>query len=219
LCDEGDPETLCYAAGAGERPPILQTREGEPIVTCTAVLEVGDPEVAAKVLDGCYEAKQAGWVEFFALGEDEAVLRAELRLEGCLLTVATHSEARLDRVLDVLAAELPDAVVVSDERVPLPPGEFPAAPSLLGADPPEAVKLSGSVVVELADRLERRWIDESVPALDGLTPRQAASDPTRVDELQRLIDSFPEPQPDGGFITLRPERLRRLLGLPSRPKG
>ena len=38
---------------------------------------------------------------------------------------------------------------------------------------------------------ETNWLDESIPALDGHTPRQAAADPTRRADLIRLLDCFP----------------------------
>lgn len=56
-------------------------------------------------------------------------------------------------------------------------------------------------------RQEEAWIDESIPALGGMTPREAAADPTRIDDLLRLLD---QPTGPGGFDN---ERLRRLLGL------
>ena len=62
----------------------------------------------------------------------------------------------------------------------------------------------------------QRWLNESVPALGGVTPRQAADDPTRRDDLVRLIDGFPEPEPGSEFFSFRPDRLRKLLGLPRR---
>lgn len=34
---------------------------------------------------------------------------------------------------------------------------------------------------------EQEWFDLPVPALSGLTPRQAADDPTRRDDLVRLL--------------------------------
>ena len=52
---------------------------------------------------------------------------------------------------------------------------------------------------EIASFLEERireheasWIHEKIPALDGYTPTQAAADPTRREDLIRLLDSFPE---------------------------
>ena len=60
--------------------------------------------------------------------------------------------------------------------------------------------------------MEQRWLREHVPALGGATPVEAAADPTRHEGLERLLASFPEPT-DGPFMTLRPSRLRALLGL------
>jgi len=88
---------------------------------------------------------------------------------------------------------------------PTADGESTANTSPLQLPPEDAA--------ELVDRCERRWCDESVPALGGLTPRQAADDPTRRSDLTRLIDSFPSIAPDDGVIGLRPEQLRALLGL------
>jgi hypothetical protein len=51
-------------------------------------------------------------------------------------------------------------------------------------------------------------------ALAGLTPRQAAVDPTRREGLEPLLASFDRMAADGpGTVTMRPERLRELLGL------
>ncbi len=218
LCDDGDPDELCHWVRALRLPPALVTREHEPVVACRAELAVDDPAVAGKVLGHHYEPEGDGWVEMVDLGGGERILRATLELDGDRLMVTTHSEARLDRVLSVLRAELPGATVVSDERRPLRPVEMPEPPRLLGGgeeagggplDPDE----HAAVVIEVQEQMERRWLDEEVPALAGLTPRQAAADPTRREQLERLLDSYPEPEPGSAFFGLRPDRLRALLGL------
>ncbi|MDN5930661.1 MAG: hypothetical protein L0I24_06310, partial [Pseudonocardia sp.] len=79
------------------------------------------------------------------------------------------------------------------------------------AGPPQV--LDPEQLAEIQDGFERRWCDEHVPALDGRTPREAAADPTRRDELVRLIASFPEIDPATGAFGMRPWRLRELLGL------
>lgn len=66
------------------------------------------------------------------------------------------------------------------------------------------------------DRYEESWVDESIPALGGLTPRQALDDPTRRDDLFRLLDQMEarnaaSPAPDE--LGMRVWRLRELLGL------
>ena len=63
---------------------------------------------------------------------------------------------------------------------------------------------------------EIQWCAEPVPALAGLTPREAAADPTRREALERLLVSFETRSRDSGsegFVTMRPGRLRRHLGL------
>ncbi|HET7719071.1 MAG TPA: SEC-C metal-binding domain-containing protein, partial [Acidimicrobiales bacterium] len=210
LCEAEDPEALCEYVGSLYRPPELRTREGEPIVACTAVLELADPAAATSVLDAHYRRDQEAWVEMFAINEDEDILRATLTMDGNRLHVVTHSEPRIERVLALLADVLSDAVLISDERAPLAPGELPAPPKVVPTgDPP-----GPEFLAEIQDLLEQRWLDESVPALAGLTPRQAAADPTRRDELRRLIASFPgaDGLPEGA-VTMRPGRLRELLEL------
>jgi hypothetical protein len=61
-------------------------------------------------------------------------------------------------------------------------------------------------------RREHAWLDEEIPALEGLTPRQAADDPSRREDLLRLLRDFERgvPKGVGGFD---PDRLRAALGL------
>ena len=58
---------------------------------------------------------------------------------------------------------------------------------------------------------ETAWLDEAIPALSGHTPRACAQDPTRRDDLIRLLDSF---GPDTGAPgIMSTDRLRAALGL------
>ncbi len=43
---------------------------------------------------------------------------------------------------------------------------------------------------ELKRQAQAGWLDEHIPALDGLTPREAAADPTRREQLERLLAEF-----------------------------
>jgi len=213
LCDRRDPHALCRHVAARHRPPRIVTREGEPIVACTAKLRVPDPRSARDVLDEVYESSVDGWVEMHDISDDERILRAQLRLDDATLTVVTHSEARADRVIARVQEVIPGTLLVDDERVPLQPGELPTLPTPLpgaGAtdDPP--------VRDEIISMMEKRWIRESIPALGGATPREAAADPTRRRELEQLLASFPEDDA-GPFLSMRPSKLRALLGLQRTP--
>lgn len=71
---------------------------------------------------------------------------------------------------------------------------------------------------ELTRQAQTRWLDEHVPALDGLTPRQAAADPTRRDQLERLLTEFDNRETPGlpdGFEAFSYDvaALRHELGL------
>ncbi len=90
------------------------------------------------------------------------------------------------------------------------------------ADEPTAL---AHLNAEIARQAQARWLDDSIPALGGLTPRQAAADPTRREQLERLLaefDSHDERLREldlgtdgvvGGPITYDTAALRRELGL------
>jgi hypothetical protein len=59
--------------------------------------------------------------------------------------------------------------------------------------------------------MEEWWLEESVPALGGITPREAAADPTRWEDLEALLRSFE--RREGPNPAMRASSLRRKLGL------
>jgi hypothetical protein len=217
LCDDRRGHDLCDYVARQHRPPTLQTREGQPLVDCTTIIAVADPAAARDVLDRCYHPQDEGWVELHPINDDEQILRAQLQLDGSRLTVNTHSEPRMDRVLATLRAAMADLRVIGEQRTPLRPGELPAL-ATAPADPIATDVNPDELVRQVQETQERRWLGEHIPALAGLTPVQAAADPSRVEQLERLLASFSDPaQLPPGAITMRPDRLRELLGLPPGP--
>jgi hypothetical protein len=85
------------------------------------------------------------------------------------------------------------------------PGDAPPRPDL--NDP----ALRQALAEFIADQ-ERGWLDESIPALGGRTPRDAAGDPIGRERLEQLLDSFPEPASDE-VGAMSPSRLRKALDL------
>ena len=130
--------------------------------------------------------------------------------ERSLLDVLDHGDG-MDLLAWVSALERPPVVVGPDGEVL----DLHNLPESIGA----GTRLEGPEVQEamvaFMEEHERRWCEEPVPALEGLTPRAAAADPTRRDELERLIADFPPVDVSSGVFSLRPERLRELLGLPA----
>jgi hypothetical protein len=217
ICERGDPVELCGWAGALLRPPGFQNREGEALIDGIAVFRVVDAAEARWVLDGLYEPSGGGWQEMYALHEDERVVRATLSLDGDELAITANSHERLDRMIEAVRRELPDASLIRDERTAADLAQMTrsGAGTRLAdlAGTAELPDLPEGALAEIQERMEQRWLTEPVPALGGRTPIAAAADPTRRRDVERLLDTFPTFDDDAGAIGLRPEKLREALGL------
>ena len=190
--------------------------EGHPMVLCRTVLRTSDPAALAELLDGAYSRDDDGlpvWRELVDVAGG-AQLRATLELRDDLVTVETNSEQRQDRVLADLRERQPGLEVVEEERTPVddlrqamrraPAGSGEPAERLDPADPAVV-----AVLEQVIRQHEQAWLDEQIPALGGVTPREAAADPTRRPDLLRLLDSFPAEAPG----QMSAARLRAALGL------
>lgn len=76
------------------------------------------------------------------------------------------------------------------------------------ADDPQHAEL----FEQIRDRIERRWCDETIPALGGLTPREAAADPGGRTS-SGCSTASKRPATRAGSVSMRPRRVRNLLGL------
>jgi hypothetical protein len=215
---EPDPVDLVSFLTRRFAPPVLRNTEGDPLVLCEVTLRTGDPAALVAELDETYErdddADTPQWVEHLIDGME--AIRATLRLDGHDLTVHTNSEARLDRVLDTLRKLDPTLTVVEESRQPARNTHEAAA--LTSGAPSGAVEPldpadpdAAAVLDRFVRDYERQWLDEPIPALAGHTPRQAAADPTRRDDLIRLLGSFPSYPDKPGLMN--PDRLRAALDL------
>lgn len=206
------------------RAPTLVNSEGEPIVRCEGTYRLADPAGAPGRLDAHFERHDAGtWAEMVE-HDSQHRLRAHLAVEGDVLTLSANSEARFERAKAMLADALGSLDCIAETR------EDVAAmwsrlrrgaarehdDALAGAggglgDPPPAE------VAEALDRFiaerEVAWLDEPVPALAGLTPRQAADDPSRREDLLALLHEYERARVPAGARGYDVARLRRLLGM------
>lgn len=222
---DSDPEPEEVVAFCSRRfaPPRLANTEGHPTVLCRAELRSDDPAELASALDGAYRRHEtspdepclAQWVEMVQVDEMDRI-RAELRLAGDELTITTNSEARQDAALARVRELQPSIALVVQDRTPMRDARDAArlADSLPG-DPSSTATLNDlpevrEVVAEHIRSYEERWLDLPIPALDGRTPREAAEDPTRRDDLVRLLASFPDADDP---TMMSPSRLRAALGL------
>jgi tetratricopeptide (TPR) repeat protein len=214
-----DPEEVVAELSARFGPPVLQNTEGDPLVFCEAEVRVPDADGLRRWLDAAYDRSEDEddaevWLEH-VVTHGLTRVRATLRLVGDRLHIDVNSEARLDRLLDAVRSEQPGAEVASEQRVPatdlqevqrLRPPTASLSSSLDPADPAIAQALE-----EMVRQHEAAWLDEQIPALGGVTPRQAAADPTRRPDLERLLAGFDGLEEVPGAMSAR--RLRDALGL------
>ncbi len=221
---DGSPDPVEVVEFLSRRlaPPVLLNTEGEPIVMCEATVRVEDPFAAREYLDGHYVTMgDSGheWMEE-VITDGLPRVRAQFQLTDTELRIEANSEARFERAVSALQYAVPGCHIVSESRTPagpMPrhshqsvasvaapnPGFFPAS---MAPQDPELAKILADVV----RHHEENWLDDQIPALDGYTPRQAAADPTRRDDLIRLLDSFP---PATGPGMMDADRLRAALEL------
>lgn len=76
-----------------------------------------------------------------------------------------------------------------------------------------ATPAGGAMLDGIREKYEDRWCDEALEALDGRTPRQAAADPDRREDLGRVLEELTTAARGDNPVALRVERLRELLDL------
>ncbi len=203
------------------QPPAMVNFEGEPILLSTVRYRVADPAVAAQRLRRRLVEESEGVFLETAEVDGRPIHRGRVRLDGDVLEIQTNSAERLRRLERLVRSAAPGARLLGREQRTAE--EAMASPDAAGAAPPtdlppEAV--AGALEAYMAEQ-EERWIDEPVPALGGLTPRQAAADQACRLELEALLDDFDwmdaQAAPGDMGQGMDTARLRKLLGVPGGP--
>lgn len=218
-----EPEALEIASWYGSllAPPALATTAGDPLVQVTEVYDVPDTDAAWEALADHLEADGETLVAH-EHRDGTAWLRGSVVIDDGQLRVETMSVQRARWFADLITEVVPDAQLVDASRLPIGEsgprdgeGEDEGGGFDLDAlDPDERRELEAELNA-MMEAHEDRWVDESIPALDGATPRDAVNDPTRRDRVLRLLDEI-ERHAANWSSPGRPmdaDRLRSLLGL------
>ena len=85
--------------------------------------------------------------------------------------------------------------------------------------PRESVEMTPELVYSLEEMFRKhymKWLDESLPILDGKTPRQACKTKAGKQKVAMLIRTIPQPVGNEGVeIDVPREEMLRSLGIDS----
>jgi hypothetical protein len=205
---------------ATRAPPRMATMDGDDVVFCEAAYRLADPAAARGLLAAALDAGADGdtfHAHVEARGEEW--LSGTARVDGDELVLETNSRERMERLRERLAGVLAAAELLGERETPLREAlEGHAAERAMGLapdpPPPPDAETKAAIDALMADYADR-WVDEEVPALGGLTPRQAADDPTRREDLLALLREFERSDraADPTFVGMPVARIRRTLRL------
>jgi hypothetical protein len=216
---EGETQDLAAWVGRLFAPIMLANYEGEDMVMCRAVLAPATTswDDLSDTLDRLFgESEDGRWTESVAI-KGSSVVRCFLRRELETLVVETNSVERFERILQVLGEEVADLEIIEEVRTDLSSTSELAARADRDLKASTDEDLPAEVLQALRDLMREKedaWLDESIPALRGLTPRQAAADPTRREDLAALLNEFDRRGAvPSQAVTFDVSRLRQQLGL------
>ncbi len=217
-----DMADLAAWYGMAIAPPHLMNRAGEPTMFCRVELAgAGEASEVVSVLNEILEPTEDGeWIQWWDhLGDGDRVIGGVVHTEEETLIIEAYSSERCSRLVELVCDALPHASVVHETFTevgrtrPDRSERAPASSSLF--DP----AMQG-LIEQIMRQKEEEWVEESIPALGGLTPRQALADPTRKEDLFALLREFEgygvAEAGAGGVLVgggFNVQRLRTLLGI------
>jgi hypothetical protein len=226
LAAGGEPRELASWVGSVFRPIQMRTTDDEEIVICRSELTPRTTtwEEIENVLDDTFRRDAEG--KWTATGNNNligSVVRGWLERADDTLVVTTTSVEREEDLLGMLVEAFDDLEITGSTQMDFAEAQKlaesrPPTPAVLRSVDPEPKESSMEVQAVLAQFMRERedaWLDESLPSLHGLTPRQAVNDPSRREELIALLNEFdrhPKPAAAGG-ASFDVSRLRDLLGI------
>ena len=136
---------------------------------------------------------------------------AHLTLTPDTLTVETMSRPRMEACDKRLAQLLGEYIrFIKQETESL---EKAAQKS----EPAEPVELPPELIAKLEEQMLQQWLDESIPALGGLTPRQAVKTPAGRQQVLELLEYVEQRQQSinhaPGSFSPDYSKVKKMLGL------
>lgn len=202
-----------------ERPRIGNT-DGETLEPQTATFKVGDVEglrrAIAKRADIEFDDAEGLWVWLRQndpkKGLGDVTLLGRLSLLDDQLVVEVNSAERLRRIRAWLDG-LPGVRFQSSTSRAWDSEDRPLDDRLKGKPAPPPTPEMRKVMEESILKRNMAWLDQPIPLLNGLTPRQACATEDGRRRVARLIRTMPAVLASGGNIEPPRQWLLRELGL------
>ena len=225
LVDEYDSMDLIIWLANTLTSPQLVNFDGDEIVLCKARIGIRNPnaETLYAKLDSHFERTEDDtWSVMKTTSRGDEMSGGWMRIEDGELIVETNSVQRLDWILGELEKAIGEFEVIERSQQSLEEARANTSVPDQEMWPEDVREQVRQAVDKRIDEMEDKWLTESIPALGGLSPRQALDDPTRKQDLLRLLNEFereeqkfnetadPTGRIGGGFKTAR---LRAKLGL------
>lgn len=210
--DESDPYRAVEILGAALRPPRLTNTEGHDLVLITQHWALPDAFAAdglgSALVTAGFDEVEPGRAWNLLAGRRSVVAAARFDEE---LTIEVNSEERSMELADLIRSAVAGAAIADldvTELDDLDRGE--GSEGSVGAPDLDDPELRAALEQHILE-YEAEWIETSVPALGGRTPREATADPVGREEVLQLLATFPEPPPEQPGMSA--SRLRAALGL------
>ena len=185
--------------------------DSEPISMHEITWDIDDAKAAATALRAA-GLKRDG--DTFSLVHDSKnnpnTVIASLELQDDQIVASVNSDARADEILQLVTRAVPDAELVSDDVLDMNEMFERRREQRAIANPDLSNPDLRAALEAISRQFEQRWLDDNIPALRGMTPREAANDPIGRIELERLLNTFPPGNEPG---TMNATRLRHALDL------
>ena len=182
------PEVIAAFFAPASRTPVLQTTEGEELVMCTARYEVPDLDAAWLALSGELDGDGEVLHHVVDVPGSQPLVRGTVRRASDRIVVETMALERLRKLQALVLEIVPGARLVDESTRSAADAFAETGPDM----PPQdaAPQLAAEDIAALVRQHEDRWLSERIPALGGLTPREAAANPAAREELIALLDDF-----------------------------
>jgi hypothetical protein len=196
-------------------PVHFTNTDGDPLLSIAATFAMADPAAVLAALRGRSDVDEHRTGEEFAWVGDgpQRIVLAQLELLGGELLATVNSEKRLERLRRFLAS-IPGLTELSVNRRKPGSGARPRDDELRSGGSESARLDLADVAATLRPRY-MAWLDQSIPALGGKTPRQAVRTKDGRRTVTRLIRTYPDPHgPNGPMTGIVPRaEMFRELGL------